>query len=124
MVGQCPTFADQRPHHASSQQNFTSAANAAIKMPSAAAQAVPSGLSLVGAVLRARGLSETAGKILLASWKPATVHQYDSQLAKWQLFCTATEQDPYQVSENALMNFLATLQEHKLKKSTIVMALE
>ncbi len=122
MVVQRSSVTDQRSGNAASQSPTATITNSAIQETSATTQDTPARVSLVGTIIRARGLSATAGKILLASWKPATIRQYDTQLAKWQQFCATTNDDPYSVSENALMNFLATLKDKNLKKSTIATA--
>ena len=122
MVVQHPSVIDQRFCHAASQLTAAMSTNSTIQETPAAAQNPTGRLSLVGMVVRARGLSETAGKILLAGWKLATICQYDTQLAEWQQFCIARDRDPYSVSEDALMNFLATLEDKKLKESTIAKA--
>ncbi len=122
MVDKCTAVASQRPGDAASEQDIINPAISAPQAASIASRDEVNCVSLIRTIREGRGLSQQAGKILLASWKPATIRQYESHLAKWQLFCVERNLDPHQASENNLIEFLTSMKVAGLHKSSLATA--
>lgn len=64
-------------------------------------------------------LSQSAKSILLASWRPGTLKQYESSLKKWGTFCSANTIHTYHPSVEEVIEFLTSLYQQGLGYSAI-----
>ncbi|KAL7307958.1 hypothetical protein TKK_0000049 [Trichogramma kaykai] len=67
---------------------------------------VPDGRTIIRQAFEIKGYSEEATKILMASLATSTIKQYSSGLIDWWRFCKAKRDDPFDASNNIILQFL------------------
>ena len=76
-------------------------------------------LANFGSRSRPSGISESAGKLMLAAWRRGTQNVYSSQYRIFRSWCLEREIDPTSASLNEALNFLAFLYESGKQYRTI-----
>ena len=76
-------------------------------------------MSLIRGKVKSSSLSKPAQEILLASWRPGTLKQYDSYLHRWAKFCHDNEINVYQPRVEQVVEFLTQLFQTGLGYSAI-----
>ena len=76
-------------------------------------------MSLIRGKVKSSSLSKPAQEILLASWRPGTLKQYDSYLHRWAKFCHDNEINVYQPRVEQVVEFLTHLFQTGLGYSAI-----
>ena len=64
---------------------------------------------LVWQSIQDRGISEAAGKLIMASWRDGTKKQYSTYITKWQKFCNHRQISHIQPSVVSVLYFLTLL---------------
>ena len=72
-------------------------------------QAHPNGVLLIRDSLDNYGLSPSAQKVLMASWRTGTTKQYHTYLKRWLLYCKENAVDVFRPGVNKGVEFLVSL---------------
>jgi len=76
-------------------------------------------LPFISKRLESSNLSSAAQNLILASWRPSTLKQYQSYLQRWERFCTSNAVDIYKPSVEQVIEFLTSLFNDSLGYSAI-----
>lgn len=76
-------------------------------------------MSLIGKSLESSSLSSSAQNLILSSWRPGTLKQYQSYLSRWEQFCYAHNLEVYNPSAEQVVEFLTSLFTESLGYSAI-----
>ena len=82
-------------------------------------QAKDGGMSVIREFYQTQGISQSATKLLLASWRGGTKKQYDVYIKKWTKFCAERETDQFLPLVVDVLDFLTELYEKGFTYSAI-----
>ena len=82
-------------------------------------EAHPPDMPLVWKSLEGRGLSKSATSHILQSWRRGTKQQYNPFIAKWEQYCSQRNINPFSVTIEHGINFLAELYQTGIGYSTL-----
>ena len=82
-------------------------------------QAKDGGMSVIREFYHTQGISQSATKLLLASWRGGTKKQFDVYIKKWTKFCAERETDQFLPLVVDVLDFLTELYEKGFTYSAI-----
>ena len=82
-------------------------------------QAKDGGMSVIREFYETQGISQSATKLLLASWRGGTIKQYDVYIKKWTKFCAERQANQFHPFVVDVLDFLTELYEKGFTYSAI-----
>ncbi|GFO27384.1 reverse transcriptase/ribonuclease h/methyltransferase [Plakobranchus ocellatus] len=82
-------------------------------------KAKTNGLHLIRQKIKSQGVSKLASKILMNSWREKTRKQYKIYLKRYAAFFEMKRIDPFRISDNSVVDFLANMFEEGYGYSSI-----